>query len=187
MKKWGILVVLLLVMSIAAGCGNADKASSASKSTVSATIGQNGGQIMQSPEGKLGRAIMNITRIQRSEKPLTKEQMQKLTTIINDIKAKAAIDETYANQKISEINAILTEQQKQLMSTGQGTFNGNRNGGNVQKNSNSNGQQLQQPQNRQENGQRRGNGGTGNEFNGNGFDIKSLCDRALTTLEEIKK
>ncbi len=180
MKKWILILTLLLTLGAAAGCGNTKKTDNAADNQQN-TAQTTGRQFMQGPEGELARSVMSITRIQRSEAQFTKEQKDKLLPLLQDIKAKETVDEAYANKKIEEINLVLTEQQKQLMSQGPGGMGRNRGDGNA-----NNGGQPQ--------GSRPGNGANPNNpangvnpnspgSDGAGFDLKSVCDRAIEALK----
>ena len=185
MKFLGLMCTLILVSAITAGCGNAKKAEESkatSQNTEQNANGNNQRQFNQSPDAKLGRTIMSIERVQTSENIFTKEQIEKLLPILKEIKAKESVDEAYANKKSDEISAIFTQAQKDSMTQRSGNVNRNSENGNPNNNT-----QL----NRQERGNRnQGNNmqmprdGQRNGGNGVGFDLKSLCDRAIEALQK---
>lgn len=174
MRRWVLLLIVLLVLGTAAGCGNARKTDSAinQQKVDQNTDSRPERQLMQSPEAKLGRVIIGIVRIQGSETPFTKEQSEKLISLLKDIKAKETISDEYATKKIDEINAILTEKQKDVLSQRPEFFNRNRQNGDT------NNMQLPGPWRRNEGN----NDAQGNR--GRGFNLKDLCDRAITALQK---
>lgn len=196
MKRLGIILILVLILSAAAvGCGKSKQTSSTSdelQQNDQQAAERNGRQFMQGPEGNLGREIMSIMRIQNSETPFTKEQSTKLIALLTDIKAKESVDEEYSNKKIEEINAVMTQQQKDILAQRMGNPNRNQEAGSTDGNAQPPGTRFRDGQNNGENNGRtngqnnRGNNG-GSDRNGSGFDLKSICDRTITALQEADK
>ncbi|OFY13077.1 MAG: hypothetical protein A2X16_00510 [Bacteroidetes bacterium GWF2_39_10] len=192
MKIWSLMCTLILVIAIATGCGNAKKAEESkatSQNTEQNANGNNQRQFNQSPDAKLGRTIMSIERIQRSENVFTKEQTEKLLPLLKEIKAKESVDEAYANKKSDEISAIFTQAQKDSMTQRPGNFNRNQGNGNPSNNTQLNrqgqgngnsGNNMQMPRDGQRNGGNNPNQGR----NGGSFDLKSICDRAIEALQK---
>lgn len=213
MKKLIGFLILVSTISLFSGCGNTKKTDASVGQTGQQQVGQgafNGQnrQANQTPEGKLQMSIMSLTRIQRSEAPLTKDQKDKLLVLLKDVQAKDTIDEEYSNKEVSAINAILTDNQKALLTQRPGNMrngnNGNNNetvnpNGNGVPNPNANGTgkangngNANRPRNGNGNGSGTGNADGNGNWNGNnggnagnnGFDMKSICERAISALKE---
>lgn len=152
------------------------------------------------PEFELRRELSSLQRLQRGDSPLSKEQIDKLVPIINDIKSKDTIDKAYADKQVEAINAILTDAQKSILNsrpqrgnnTQQGVQNqsgqqSNNQTGNVQQ-GNPNGQLGNVPPTNG-NGQRgnwNGQKGTGNGQPGGGQQV-SLTDECTRVLDLLQK
>lgn len=150
----------------------------------------------QTPDSKLRRELMSISRLDRSDSPITKEQAVKLIPIIEDIKVKETIDSTYADKQVKEIENILTSKQKELLSQRPDPDNmrRERNGNNTNPSTPQNPPQAQNPDWRNGRGGEGSGAGSGmgsvpgagpRTGNGRGFDLKTQCDRLIESLKSI--
>lgn len=203
-----------MLMVVVAGCGNVVKTNPAAKPAAQQSgqslsadkqqanqksaqgnqqMGKNNGKNigMQTPEEKLRRKLMNLSRLGRSDTPITKEQQAKLTPILEDIKVKTTIDDTYAAKKTAEIESILSAAQKQaLTKTPERSFGGRANSNNA---GNSNIQPPSMPQNSGQNGTGQSQqvvppqgGPMGPQGGPGGMDLKSLCNKILESWKTSK-
>ena len=188
MKKLLTVVALssAIVLSFA-GCGQKPVVQQQSQGTNQQV---KGGINFNTPEFKLRRELSTLTRLQRGDTPLSKEQIAKLAPVINDIKAKDTVDQAYADSQVAAIQAVLTDAQKNALTT-RPNMNNNQQGG-----QNQNGQQQGNSQVGNENLQA-GNGGrqrgnlNGQQGNGNGqtgsgqqVSLKDECTRVLDLLQK---
>lgn len=191
MKKVLIIAVsLLLVFTV--GC-SFKKGQSTNNPNISSN-GTNTVQKQTTPESTLRRSIMEIQRLQSGTLPLTAEQKSKLILILNDIKGQTTISEEYAAAKATEINNVLTAEQKESLTkrqNQQGAQNGQNggsrqgNGANAQQPSQQDNQTAQQPQTAEQNGQQSTppNGGQGPQGMQQ-TSLKDLCEKLVTELNK---
>lgn len=174
MMKKVLITSLAILLLLTVGCSKNDNMQQTIRNqAISDSWRQGQGEV--TPEMTLRRELMQIQRLENSEQPLSKEQKDKLILIINDIKAQAAIEKAYAECKSEEINSILTNEQKELLSTrqmpqnGERRFNGNLPSGEGRQDTNENSNSV---------GERRfyGNNGAGQ------VNLRDFCDQIIQGL-----
>jgi len=196
MKRVVLVLISMAVLIFTAGCGNPKNSETTVTQQGQSNVqqGKTGWQNQVAiPEGKLRMKISALGHIQTSESPLTKEQKDKLIPMLKEISAKATIDENYANQKIQEIDGILTDTQKNMsFKRPDGSMNQERKGPPTDSNGD---QQRQNPptdQNIRPEGQGSPDGinpnGKGRRMNGENFvggksSLKVICDKVISQLE----
>lgn len=200
MKKGLIVILILSLAMVAGGC-------SKNKPTMNAENNNGVPQITQNPQFKLVRTLREIEQLEKRQQPITKEQAQKLIPIVTDIKTQTTVVQEYADAKATEINNILTTEQKILFENRQGgAGNGQRNNRNetelnvsTDKNNTNpgpgvapaNNSNAQTPPTNDDKGNRAMNGsGNGNQGPPQGMkqtSLKDICDSVLKYLEEKVK
>ncbi len=165
MKRQLILIAVLLILMFTSGCGSSTRIEAEGASGQQQRNFRNGIDFdQQAPEANIRRALLGIIRVQSSDSPFTSEQAEKLIPLLEEIRAKETVDKEYGDEKVEEINGILTEGQKEPLT--QGANNGIRMRGGQR-------DEAGIPPNPEPPNERRG-----------GFDLKELCDRAIEALNK---
>ena len=196
MKK--LLTVVALSSAIVltfVGCGQ-KSAVQQSEQGANQQIQRGQGANFNTPEFKLRRELSSLTRLQRGDAPLSKEQIAKITPIINDIKAKDSIEQAYADSQVAAIQAVLTDAQKNALTTRPNMNNnqqGGQNQGGPQQDSGQagNGQTGNEDSQSGNGGRQRGNlngqqsgNGTSQPGSGQQVSLKEECSRVLDELQK---
>jgi len=190
MKKILLITLSITTLLVLSGCGSPKASQTAAAQTGQNSLQQSkvsGQSQMSTSQSKLRMKISTLSRLQRSENPLTQEQKDKLIPLLKEISAKVTIDEKYATQKTKEIDAILTDAQKKMSLN---RPNEKPNQGSQKPAADASGdQQKQNPLtdgNNPNGGRRMGGQNFGGPNMGVNISMKVICDGIISQLESQK-
>ncbi|OAT85836.1 hypothetical protein [Desulfotomaculum copahuensis] len=117
---WPVMILLLLMAALVAGCGNSTTSGTA---TPAGNSGQAAGNsttqsTWNASTAKLFGTLRRVEGLTGDKKyPLTSEQAKKILPIVKDIAAQKTIAADYASGKQKEIIAVLSPEQQKVIST----------------------------------------------------------------------
>ncbi|TGE33296.1 hypothetical protein [Desulfosporosinus sp. Sb-LF] len=172
-KRTWIVAGMLLSFTIIglSGCGSTNTTSSPATATTqsSSSSQQNQGQTTQKMvQNPALKAVMEISRLQRDQQnALTSDQKAKIKPILQELISTPDLSQDSLQQKADAINAVLTDQQKTVL-TAPRTPNGTKQNPNSSNGNSTNGNRPQ--------------GGTGGKQAGNAPKPGDMYQRVLDSL-----